>query len=353
MEAAIHSLALRTGRPRRAGGEPELPAALHRRPDDELGRPWTAGWRPSGRPSRWCACARCVAPRGRGRAGPDGVRRAAGAGRRAGPLARRRHPEAVERGLELARAARAGGPAPPRRRRRPAGLPRAEVRVAMVTGDHPGTAAAIAREVGLLRDGGAVVDGSALPDDDRTLAALLDRPEGAVVARVTPAGKLRIARVLRERGHVVAMTGDGVNDAPGAARGRRRGGHGRQRQRRRPGGRRPGAARRPLRHDRRRHRAGPGHVRERAAVPHLPPDRQRRRARAVRGLGADRRQLPPRDRRAAGAGPRHRHRHAAGARARRRAAQPVASCAAGPARADWSTAPCSPGCSACWAPPRR
>jgi magnesium-transporting ATPase (P-type) len=89
----------------------------------------------------------------------------------------------------------------------------AEVRVAMVTGDHPGTAEAIAREVGLLRAGGVVLDGAALPED-AALAALLDRPEGAVVARVTPAGKLRIARVLRDRGHVVAMTGDGVNDAP-------------------------------------------------------------------------------------------------------------------------------------------
>ncbi|WP_200948242.1 cation-translocating P-type ATPase [Nocardioides sp. Soil774] len=90
----------------------------------------------------------------------------------------------------------------------------AGIRVAMVTGDHPATAAAIAREVGLLRDGGAVVDGSRLPEDDAELAELLDTAGGAVVARVTPAGKLRIASALRGRGHVVAMTGDGVNDAP-------------------------------------------------------------------------------------------------------------------------------------------
>jgi magnesium-transporting ATPase (P-type) len=89
----------------------------------------------------------------------------------------------------------------------------AGIRVAMVTGDHAGTAEAIARQVGLLTDG-PVVDGGALPADDRELARLLDHPGGAVVARVTPADKLRIARVLRERGHVVAMTGDGVNDAP-------------------------------------------------------------------------------------------------------------------------------------------
>lgn len=90
----------------------------------------------------------------------------------------------------------------------------AEVRVAMLTGDHPSTAEAIAREVGLLGPTGVVVIGGELPDDDRALGALLDQPDGAVVARVTPADKFRIARALRSCGHVVAMTGDGVNDAP-------------------------------------------------------------------------------------------------------------------------------------------
>lgn len=89
----------------------------------------------------------------------------------------------------------------------------ADIRVIMVTGDHPDTAKAIALEVGLLLPGGPVL-GPDLPEDDGELGALLDRAEGAVVARVTPAGKLRIARVLKARGHVVAMTGDGVNDAP-------------------------------------------------------------------------------------------------------------------------------------------
>jgi magnesium-transporting ATPase (P-type) len=91
---------------------------------------------------------------------------------------------------------------------------RAGIGVAMVTGDHPETARAIAREVGLL-DGHdeLVVVGRQLPADDEVLGALLDR-DGAVVARVSPEDKLRIARALRRRGHVVAMTGDGVNDAP-------------------------------------------------------------------------------------------------------------------------------------------
>ena len=95
-----------------------------------------------------------------------------------------------------------------------AGCRRAGISVAMITGDHPGTAAAVGREVGLLGPNGTVLEGCSLPDDDDELAARLDHPEGVVVARVTPADKLRIARVLRRRGHVVAMTGDGVNDAP-------------------------------------------------------------------------------------------------------------------------------------------
>ncbi|MFC7363324.1 cation-translocating P-type ATPase [Nocardioides astragali] len=90
----------------------------------------------------------------------------------------------------------------------------AGIRVAMVTGDHPRTARTIAEEVGLLAPGGVVLDGRALPHDDARLAEILDTPHGAVVARVVPQGKLRIARCLRMRGHVVAMTGDGVNDAP-------------------------------------------------------------------------------------------------------------------------------------------
>ena len=91
---------------------------------------------------------------------------------------------------------------------------RAGVRIAMITGDHPATAAVIAREVGLLRPGGLVVTGQGLPADDEHLGEMLDQEQGVVVARVTPADKLRIARALRARGHVVAMTGDGVNDAP-------------------------------------------------------------------------------------------------------------------------------------------
>lgn len=90
---------------------------------------------------------------------------------------------------------------------------RAGVRVAMITGDHPETARAIADEVGLRLDDGEPILGAELPEDDELLGALLDR-DGVVVARVDPEDKLRIARALGARGHVVAMTGDGVNDAP-------------------------------------------------------------------------------------------------------------------------------------------
>jgi magnesium-transporting ATPase (P-type) len=90
---------------------------------------------------------------------------------------------------------------------------RAGIKVAMITGDHPSTAASIATEVGLRRSDDLVVTGDELPADAEVLGALVDR-DGIVVARVSPEDKLRIAQALRARGHVVAMTGDGVNDGP-------------------------------------------------------------------------------------------------------------------------------------------
>ncbi len=90
---------------------------------------------------------------------------------------------------------------------------RAGIKVAMITGDHPATARAIAAEVGLLLPGSPVVVGADLPATDDALGSQIDY-DGVVVARVTPGDKLRIARALRGRGHVVAMTGDGVNDGP-------------------------------------------------------------------------------------------------------------------------------------------
>ena len=83
----------------------------------------------------------------------------------------------------------------------------------MVTGDHPATARAVAGQVGLAGPDALVMTGADLPADDDALGAMLDR-DGVILARVTPEDKLRIARALQKRGHVVAMTGDGVNDGP-------------------------------------------------------------------------------------------------------------------------------------------
>ncbi|WP_236600325.1 HAD-IC family P-type ATPase [Ktedonobacter sp. SOSP1-85] len=89
----------------------------------------------------------------------------------------------------------------------------AGVRVIMITGDHPSTACAIAREAGLLVDQGQVLVAKELADlSHEEVDRRLER--AAVIARATPLDKLRIIEHLQRRGHVVAMTGDGVNDAP-------------------------------------------------------------------------------------------------------------------------------------------
>jgi magnesium-transporting ATPase (P-type) len=121
--------------------------------------------------------------------------------------------EAAERDLHLLGLMGLEDPPRPGAAEAVAACRRAGVRVAMVTGDHPATAAAIAREIGLAPRDAIVVAGADLPQDDQVLAALVDR-DGVVVARVAPEDKLRIARALQSRGHVVAMTGDGVNDGP-------------------------------------------------------------------------------------------------------------------------------------------
>ncbi|HYO43809.1 MAG TPA: HAD-IC family P-type ATPase [Candidatus Limnocylindrales bacterium] len=90
----------------------------------------------------------------------------------------------------------------------------AGITVRMVTGDHAGTAAAIARELGIPGRAISGTDLRAMNEND-AMAALDDI---GVIARVTPEDKVRLVELLRKKGDIVAMTGDGVNDAPALRR---------------------------------------------------------------------------------------------------------------------------------------
>jgi Ca2+-transporting ATPase len=93
----------------------------------------------------------------------------------------------------------------------------AGIRTIMITGDYPNTARAIAESIGLLRPGHTVLTGNEINTlNDAELARQVERTD--VFARVSPEHKLRIVEALRADGEVVAMTGDGVNDAPSIKR---------------------------------------------------------------------------------------------------------------------------------------
>lgn len=89
----------------------------------------------------------------------------------------------------------------------------AKIKTVMITGDHKATAIAIAKDLGLMRPGDSVFTGAELDAmTDTELDAVI--PRTSVFARVNPGHKLRIVRAFKRRGDIVAMTGDGVNDAP-------------------------------------------------------------------------------------------------------------------------------------------
>ena len=90
---------------------------------------------------------------------------------------------------------------------------RAGIKPIMITGDHKITAAAIAKRIGILKDESEACEGAVIEDmSDEELKSFV---EGiSVYARVSPEHKIRIVRAWQEKGNIVAMTGDGVNDAP-------------------------------------------------------------------------------------------------------------------------------------------
>ena len=121
-------------------------------------------------------------------------------------------PENAERGMTFIGLVGLIDPPRPEARAAIQKCEQAGVRVVMITGDHPLTARAIARELSLLK-GGRVAVGVNI--EAMSEAEFEDSVEGIdVYARVSPAHKLRVVTALQEKGHVVAMTGDGVNDAP-------------------------------------------------------------------------------------------------------------------------------------------
>ena len=122
-------------------------------------------------------------------------------------------PESVEDDLILL--GLAGMIDPPRTEARDAVITArlAHIRSVMITGDHPATAEAIARELTIFEAGSRLVTGNDLRSmDDGALDAIVE--DVRVFARVDPEHKLRIVGALQRKGHIVAMTGDGINDAP-------------------------------------------------------------------------------------------------------------------------------------------
>ena len=210
-----------------AAGEPDSSERLARYPFDPMRRRESAVWRDAsgvrvavkGAPEAVLeACSISEAERASvlarvARLADDGLRIIAVAERRVAPAPR--DAEAAEAHLEFVGLAAFRDPLRAGVGAAVGALAHADVRTIVVSGDHPETVAATAREAGVhaaeILRGGAPL--AALRDDD--LAARL--ADEAVIARATPEDKLRLVRILQDRGEAVAVTGDGVNDAPALA----------------------------------------------------------------------------------------------------------------------------------------
>jgi Ca2+-transporting ATPase len=149
------------------------------------------------------------------------ARAMAGRGLRVLAMAERQHPERphdpddVPEPSELVFLGLMGMMDPPRAgvREAIAGCQRAGIRVVMITGDHAATARAIGAQLGIVRDDAAVLTGAELARLDEEGLRQAVR-EVSIYARVAPDQKLTVVRALQSWGEVVAVTGDGVNDAP-------------------------------------------------------------------------------------------------------------------------------------------